>query len=66
MPGYIASLTSSVRGDLAMRRAGSRGEAFRLARDLLVQAEAREAEKHWPHCEHVMIRIEADPERPEV
>jgi hypothetical protein len=45
MPGYIATLTSSVRGDLELRRAPSRMAAFQAARAPLVEAEAREAQR---------------------
>jgi hypothetical protein len=64
MPGYIATLTSSVRGDLELRRAPSRMAAFQAARALLVEAEAREAQRKWMHNEIISIRVQADPDRP--
>jgi hypothetical protein len=47
MPGYIASLVSSVRGDLAMRRAPMRVAALEAAQALAGECLAREVEKRW-------------------
>jgi hypothetical protein len=63
VPGYITTLVSSVRGDLDMRRAPSRMAAFQAARALLVEAEAREAQRKWLHNETVSITVAADPDR---
>ena len=61
MARYITTLASSVRGDLDMRRAPTRAKAFEAARDLAIEALAREAERQWMHGETVSIRVEADP-----
>jgi hypothetical protein len=64
MPGYIAVLQSSVRGDLDLRRAPSRMAALQAARALLIEAEAREAQRKWLHSEVISIRVQTDPDRP--
>jgi hypothetical protein len=64
MPGYIATLVISVRGDLDMRRAPTRGAAFKAAQELAIECLAREAERQWMHGEVVSIRIQADPDQP--
>jgi hypothetical protein len=64
MPAYICSLVSSVRGDLAMRRAPTRSAAFEAARDLATEALAREVENRWLHNETVSIRVCCDPHAP--
>jgi hypothetical protein len=62
--GFVAVLVSSVRGDLDTRRAPSRMGALKAARALLVEAEAREAQRKWLHSEVISIRVQADPDRP--
>jgi hypothetical protein len=57
-------LVSSVRGDLDLRRVPTRAAAFEAARDLAIEALAREAEQRWLNNEVVSIRVEADPDRP--
>jgi hypothetical protein len=64
MPGFVAVLQSSVRGEIELRRAPSRMGALKAARALLVEAEAREAQRKWLHSEVISIKIEADQERP--
>jgi hypothetical protein len=47
-----------------LRRAPSRMGAFQAARALLVEAEAREAQRKWLHNEIISIRVQTDPDRP--
>ncbi len=44
-----------------LRHAPTRAKAFEAARDLAIEALAREAERQWMHGETVSIRVEADP-----
>ncbi len=62
MPKYVTTLSSSVRGDLDLRRAPTRAKALEAARDLAIEALAREAERAWLHGEAVSIRIAVDPD----
>jgi hypothetical protein len=64
MGKFVTTLSSSVRGDLDMRRAPTRAKAFEAARDLAIEALAREAERAWLHRETVLIKVEADPDQP--
>ena len=64
MPSYITTLSSSVRGDLDLRRAPTRVAAFKAVLDLALECLAREAEHQWMHGETVSIRVEADPDQP--
>jgi hypothetical protein len=64
MRSYITTLSSSVRGDLDMRRASTRAKAFEAARELAGECLAREVEKRWLHNEIVSIRVEANPDQP--
>jgi hypothetical protein len=60
MTSYIATLVSSVRGDLDLRRAPTRAKAFEAMRDLALEALAREAERQWLNNEVVSIRLAQD------
>jgi hypothetical protein len=60
MPTYITTLSSSVRGDLDLRRVPTRAKAFEAMRDLALEALAREAERGWLNNEIVSIRVEQD------
>jgi hypothetical protein len=60
MGKFVTTLSSSVRGDLDMRHAPTRAKAFEAARDLAIEALAREAERQWMHGETVSIRVEQD------
>ncbi len=60
MANYITTLVSSVRGDLDLRRSPTRAAAFEAARDLAIEALAREAERTWLNNEVVSIRVEQD------
>jgi hypothetical protein len=60
MSKFVTTLSSSVRGDLDLRRASTRAKAFEAARDLAIEALAREAERAWMHNEVINIRVEQD------
>jgi hypothetical protein len=62
MGKFVTTLSSSVRGDLDTRRAPTRAAAFEVARELAIEALAREAERAWLHGETVLIKVEADPD----
>ena len=62
--GYITTLVSSIRGDLDLRQAPTRAKAFEAARDLAIEALAREAERKWMHVETISIRSRRIPIRP--
>jgi hypothetical protein len=62
-PCGTTTLVSSGRGDLDLRRSPTRAAAFEAARDLAIEALAREAEKRWLRSEVVSIRIGVDPDQ---
>jgi hypothetical protein len=64
VPGYVATLVSSVRGPLVTRRTDTRAGAFRAMQELALEALDREQTRDWMHNEIVSIRVEADPTRP--
>jgi hypothetical protein len=47
-----------------LRRASSRMGAFQAAKALLIEAEAREAQRKWLRNAIISIRVQADPDRP--
>ena len=60
MPSYITTLVSSTRGDLDIRRAPTRADAFKAAGELVLEALAREAERKFLNIETISIRVEQD------
>jgi hypothetical protein len=64
VPGFVATLQSSMRGQILQVPAATRAEALRLARDLLLEAENREHEKFWFPVEVISVQVGLDPERP--